>query len=453
MRDLNPAPRVFRPVLIVALALAAGTGLARAADDKKPAEEPRVPVAECLTVTGSMIARPKPDQPWQVIKEKGTLHTGDLIIGLHGARLETKKGGIRLGMLSDPDHTAPFPVLESAIILHDNPEADLDVTLDRGRIDVTNLKKDPARVRIRLRNHFWGLELAPGARVAAECYGRWPRGVPFRKQPRPGEEPTLDAVLLVLKGEAELRSALCEFDLTAPPGPALFQWDSVVGCDPAPTTLKELPRWADAEQVMTPEGKAVRAVMERFRAIMIDRGIGAALDQFIQSDDPLQRRAAVIAMAATDDLKRIGQALLESKHPDIWDNVILAMRHWIGRAPGQDQKLYQAIVANGRASAGEAEIMLQLLHTPGDDLLAVPELYEVLIEYLQHDKPMIRALAHWHLCRNVYDGRKIPFNPVGSKEELRKAYDAWKKLVPTGELPKKPKLEDVQPDKDKGEKP
>src|SRR5437763_12169061 len=118
--------------------------------------------------------------------------------------------------------------------------------------------------------------------------------------------------------------------------------------------------------------------MDRFRQLLVEKGIDAALDEFINSDDPNRRRAAVYAMGALDQLPRLGQALMGTKHEDVWDNAVIAMRHWIGRGPGQDQKLYHFLTDVREVPPGRAAIVLQLLHGFGEDETLRPELYEVL---------------------------------------------------------------------------
>jgi hypothetical protein len=83
---------------------------------------------------------------------------------------------------------------------------------------------------------------------------------------------------------------------------------------------------------------------------------------------------------------------------------------------------------------------MQLLFgfSPAD--LRRPETYEVLIDYLGHEKPGIRNLAAWHLVRLVPQGKSIPFKPDGTPAEAAKAQAAWKKLIPAGELPQAPKM-------------
>src|SRR6516165_9156444 len=93
----------------------------------------------------------------------------------------------------------PYPIIETAVILKEPGDVDMDAVLDRGRIEVTNTKSEGSgRVRLLVRDVPVQLELsAPGATAALELYSRWPRGVPFN--PDSKEAPAWECILIVLK--------------------------------------------------------------------------------------------------------------------------------------------------------------------------------------------------------------------------------------------------------------
>jgi hypothetical protein len=66
---------------------------------------------------------------------------------------------------------------------------------------------------------------------------------------------------------------------------------------------------------------------------------------------------------------------------------------------------------------------------------------------LNHRNIAIRELAHWHLVRLAPTGEDIPYDAAAAKAERDKAVAKWKKLIPTGQLPKEP--EEKKPGKDK----
>jgi hypothetical protein len=405
------------------------------------ADERGAIVATAHSEKGTLIRRASSaPTAWQIVAQNEKLHAGDLLVGLPGAQLVSRDGAVRLDFLADLDRLSPYPIRECAIKLRENPQVDLDVFLDRGRMDLVNQKnKGPAHVRVQVRNDTFELTLpAPGARVALELFGRWPRGVPFTKNPGSKHVPTANLLILALDGEAILKHEHHQLALKAPPGPALVEWDSVTGMDETPRRLAELPPWARARGEDTPEGKLRHAALLRFRQAAATKPIDTVLEQFLSSDSPVDRGLAVTAMAALDNLSRLGQALREAKHPDVWENGVEALRQWIGRCPGQDQLLYKRLIEVAHYKPIQAETVMQLLHSFGDSDLAEPETYQTLIDYLDHDALAIRGLAYWHLSRLVPEGKKFGYNPADPKEKREAAIQKWRQLIPRGHLPPRP---------------
>jgi len=428
-------PDARSPLALCSLAF---TLFALAAPAPARADDPPAAPARSTSDTGTMLARPAPGQPWRLVAQNEALPAGQLLVGGSRAVLESANGAVQLAFRTDLDRRSPYPMLETAVVLQDASGADLALTLDRGRIDLTNRKADgPARVRMTVRTLTGEFTLGAGARVAVEVYGRWPKGVPFTKDPKPGEGPALAAAVLALAGKVELQGPTKHFTLEAPPGPALLLVDDLAGYGGAPPRfLDKAPEWADAQNT-SDRAKKLLAAAGRFRQTAMAQSIDAALDALLNSDDEADREVGIILCGALDDLPRLGAALARTKHRDVWDTVVVVLRHWIGRAPGQDQRLYQGLVEKAGYKPAEAETVLQLLHSPfaADQ----PETYETLLAYLNHNKLAIRELAWWHLSRLVPKGPAVRYDPAAPAAERRKAHDAWKALIPSGSLPPAPK--------------
>jgi hypothetical protein len=448
MSERHHGPRP--PVLIWALGAAAlGASLltARLAAADEEADSKRAAVGKCISATGALVRREAMGKPWHVVEENETLHSGDLLLGMPGAKLESHDGAVQIVFWTDLTGTSPSPVVETAVVLHTQPGVDLDTTLDRGRIALVNHKKDgPAHVRLHVRQESWDMTLAtPGTAIALELFGRWPRGTRFTTKPGPKDVPTANLTFLVGKGEVMLKHDDIEHEMQAPPGPALIEWDSVSGMEQTPHRLDKLPAWAQRGVAEAPEVKERRLVRERIQKAVQTQSIDKVLDQLVNSDNPGERRFAVFAMAAMDDLLGLAKVMRETKHADVWDEGVLALRHWIGRCPGQDQKLYRAIIAVGKYPPIDAETVCQLLHSFSEDDLARPEAYEALLDYMDDDRLAIRGLAYWHLKRIVPAGQQFGYDPTGSKESRGAAIAKWKtlmkKLIQAGDLPPRDKKE------------
>jgi hypothetical protein len=435
-------PRRRHPILLsLAVVLLTAAPASRLSAQAPAAGRQPGTVGKLASPRGTLFYRETPQAEWQVLDPGTEIPAGGLLVGLPGAVVTSKNGAVALEFQTDFD--SPLPVLECALTLHVNPACDLDFTLERGRVDITN-RKDKGAAQVLLHSHgrTWQITLAePGASIAAEGYSVWPRGSRFVKEPGPKDVPHASMLFLVLNGQVELAFAGTTHRLTAPPGPALIQWDEEFGMDRGPQILKELPPWATrAGQHRSPEELAkYKAARERFIRVAADKGVGAALDELLHSDEPVERRVGVIAGGALDDLPRLAAFFQATKRADLLDTAVLVLRHWIGREPGQDQKLYHRLVEKRGFTPLQAESMLQLLHGFNEQELAQPETYELLIDYLTDSRLAIRALAYWNLVRLVPAGRDIAYDPTDDKEVLKRAQEEWRKLVPVGQMPPAPK--------------
>jgi hypothetical protein len=416
------------------------------------ADEPKAPPARQVVGKAArlsaLLAREGPGKPWQVIRPGGPVYSEDLIVAVPLGSLVAQHKGVRLQLLSDLARISPYPVLESAVVLHANPDFDLDFTLDRGRVDVSlpEKEKGPAKVRVRFHKQQWDLTLnEPGTRVALELYGRWPAGMPFHRPSadardgQPADEPTADLVLLVIRGTADLDTGTNQFALREPPGPAYFHWDSVGGADAHPTKLETVPGWARPGFTATPGVQATTNDLLKFAVLLgkLRQGqtIEDVLNEALTNESPTIRKIAVYGLGAVDDLPHLVDALTDAKHADVRNAAVSALRAWIGRGPGQDQKLFEVLVKDKKLTENQATIAMQLLHSFSRIQRRQAGTYATLIDYLSAEPPAIRQLAIWHLVRLAPQGAKFGYDPAAPEKERAKAVEEWKNLIPEGHLP------------------
>ncbi len=421
-----------------------------AADGVVPGPEPRAVVARCVSPDGALLSREPNGTDWKPVAKKVMVSSRDVLLALPGVQavVESEPPGVSLTLFGGWPRLSPSPVLASEVTLHDSRTYDLDFTLREGRVVLTNTKeKGTARVWVRLPGFAWQVTLAePGTRVGLEIYGRWPRGVRFSKEPRPGEQPTKVLVLLMLKGQAQLQTDSHTYVLSVPPGPGLLTWDSVAGEASGPQSMKELPAWADPHVLVPAEGKAVEEVVRLYQAKLEKTGSPEeALTELVEAaateKDKLRaaemREFAVLGYNALDALPRVAEALADPHSADLRDAAVLALRSWIGANAGRDQQLYHLLQDHLGYTDHQAEAVLDLLHSPFD--ADNPATYEALIHLMQHTKLAVRQLASWHLYRLAPAGRDILYDPAAPEDEREKAVKAWQALVPSGELPKEKK--------------
>lgn len=401
----------------------------------QPAPDSGEVVATATSATASFSQRAAGETLFSVLPQGAELKSGNLLVGLPGATLRTKNAAIDLTFRADFGGKSPLPILETAAILHDSPNADLTLTLDRGRIDMTNRKQTgSATVQIRFHDNEWKVVLEkPGSRVVVETIGRWAPGTPLYKADPPKEHaPATAVVLLILNGSAQVADGKVTLALSAPPGPAMVSWTST---DPTPLAamkLETVPAWASTAPV-DPAGQAVAAAIEKFREL---RAVSetVSIDRFVNSTDPVERRVGLIAAGAFDNLEQISRFVRAAADVESCEFAISVLRHWLGRGRGQDLALYQYL-REQRYSPADAETIVYLLHGLPPSDYDRPETYDVLIEYLLSNQAAIRNLAAWHLARLVPAGQSIVWKPNGTQEEFQPVRAAWKKLIPAGKLP------------------
>jgi hypothetical protein len=436
----------MRKGLCTAMAVALWIGWGGLTDSRSnQANEKSPTVGKLTSPEATLFARTKFGQPWWVVPAKGMVRAGDLLFGLPGATVESGKNTVRLTFRADLDHNSPYPILESAVVLHDSPDFDLDFKLDRGRVDVVNVKKEgAARVCIRFHDQKWEATLAePGARLALELYGRWPKGTHFTLEPGPKDVPAAELVLLVMQGHVEVKHGSAEHAMSAPPGPALLHWDNSGDSEEAPEKLDELPVWANKEESTSERAQLAKKLLEEFRKEVLKTSLHQAAERFSTSDDAMHRNLGLIVMGATDDGDALHKVLTETKYPDTWDRAVVVMRNLLGRGPGIEQRLYHRLVEIRKIPPEQARTILELSHSFGDEDLAHPEPFRMLVAYLGHDSFAIRGLANWHLVRLVPEGKPFAFNPLAPKDLRDKARAQWKKMIEgklaKGDLPFKTK--------------
>ena len=170
------------------------------------------------------------------------------------------------------------------------------------------------------------------------------------------------------------------------------------------------------------------------------KDVGAVAAQMLKTDDPLNRRVAVTAFGATDDLPNLLTALSDAQHPDARAQAILVLRSWMGRAPGQLKSLRLAMLKQ-KYTLPQMKETMHLLIGFDETERERPAVFEMLINLLDSKHVAVRELAHWHLVRLAPAGRDIAFDAGAAEADRQQGVERWRKLIPAGELPPRPKTE------------
>jgi hypothetical protein len=410
----------FRAVLPCA-ALFAALAVPAAAQDKSP--------ATCTQVAGVLLARS--GDSWKPIKTGEAAPAGVKLVSLFDSTLKSANGGVEARLVSDVAQRGPLPILEPAVVLHNDPSCDLALTALRGLIVLTNTKAKGAAT-IRLSSHGDALEVTlkePGARLALEIYGRHAPGPPHLENPK-DDEPVMHLFFINLVGEAFLRHGENGIGLHAPPGPAVLVWDSLLR-EPEVQRLETLPEYVllSKEKDKVPLKQACD-----WAAKLAGGSMAEVLKEGAASKTEVERHAAVTAMGALDDVPQLVSVLATSPYADTRDHACLVLRNWLGREAGQTARL-DAFMRKAGYTEPHAHTILDLLYGFTREQRREPATYGLLVDYLKHSQPAVRELAHWHLVRLAPAGKSINYDPTAAEAERQRGHDEWRALIPPGKLP------------------
>jgi hypothetical protein len=389
--------------------------------------------AHCTAVDGALIMADKAGS-WEAVAAKSDVATDRLLVAMFGAEIMSPDGAVQAKLIADVGQRGPFASFETRVRFHPAKDADLDISLERGIVVLSNKKKTgSAKVHLHVQGERFEVDLHDAkSRVGIEVHGRHMPGPPKLKAA--ADVPVVTMLLFALQGEAVVATKEHARRLQSPPGAALYLWDSV-------SRTSEVQRFEKLPDFAKPFDDKERKLFETMcgHAKELAGNPGKArkiLQAAVASADPLERRTAVVAMGALDDLPGLLDALGDSKHADVRDQAVLVARHWVGRDGGQSQRWHDLLTQQGYSTT-QAKNMLYLLNGIEEEKLRRPTTFDLLIQALNHGKTPMRQLSHWHLVRLVPGGNKIAYDAAAPEAQRLQAIAEWRRLVPEGELPKR----------------
>jgi hypothetical protein len=395
----------------------------------------------------------KPDASWSRVQANDNVWTSDELVSLPGYASEIRlNSGVGLLLRGNvPEFSVPgtkmFYMLDSAVVLN-KPEkgVDADVSLKRGRLFVTNRKgAGPAVVRLRFAQEVWELILEePDTEVGLDLFRDYTVNINYRAD----EDSFTELYLCVLAGKASLQVDTYHFsNLSAPPGPSLYNWNNFTGSPQSPTRLPQIPAiWGkmppdqEGSQAMTVALKGLSARTEGTTPLVV------ALQEGRNKNDFPSRALSIYSLGALDEVKELIEILGDEDPAHARDRLtaIYVLRLWISRDGKQGRRLYDDKTTSGllledkKYDSKEAEKIYVLLHDfPPQE--RQPELFELLANYLEHRKVAIAELA-WHHLRGLAFGEKLPaFNAADPAEQRELVANEIKRMVSEGKLPPSPR--------------
>jgi hypothetical protein len=154
------------------------------------------------------------------------------------------------------------------------------------------------------------------------------------------------------------------------------------------------------------------------------------LPQALNSNEPPRRKLAVRGFGALDVLPCLVDALTDKNRPDVRQDAIETLMHWIAAGRDNEYRLFEAL--RDRYTPIESEKIVTLLHGPPGKGRFLPQTYEALIDLLTSPRLPIRELAAWQLFQLVPAAREVRWDPQASPQRIQAQ---WRKLVPRGTIP------------------
>jgi hypothetical protein len=399
-----------------------------------------------------LVYRPRGEPIWKRLSPNTPVFTSDALVSLPGYASEVITGtGVRLDLWGTHPKFTPAGIppndffYESAVVLHANRNFDLELTLIRGRIFLSNAKdKGSARVRLRFQKEIWDITLTdPDSEVAVDYYTHYPLNIDWKR-----DEPRAVAALCVIKGHAGLRVEYEEFPSMEIPGPAFVFWDSYGKGLKPPQHLdrpyadftKDIPASKDSNDLR----EALDAISKRMGE---KKAVGIALKEIVEDGPVLQRLHCIECLGAIDAVPTLLDILDGKDDARARDRreVLFALHRWACRGLDFSKQLFDlsdrksGILLDKKYSPSEAEIVLTLLHDFDDVKKREPETFDTLADYLTNSRMAIRELGNWHLLLLSQGAKSIPeFNAAWDQDKRSRVADDWKAMIKAGQLPPPP---------------
>lgn len=426
-----PAPTATMPA---ATAPTPTTPTPTAPAPTKPADsEPAKPVAPPRpavpnVAVGQYVSDPAKDglvfcrtleQKWILERPQARLLTGEPILALPGSRadflLANKMKLILHGTM--PGAMSINYFFETLATVHFNETVDLDISLERGRLQLTGKPDGIAAVKLRFHEHSWDLRLlTPDTEIGIEVTGRVPPGT--------GEWiPHSRLAIFVMRGEITAKRGEGEERIGAR---KVLVWDSVhsEGGPGLTVPQSEPPAWLTRRPAYPAEVRdALAAFQRRLNDKLAAQGqdlawMAVAADEAIsQSRRPWEQYLAVFVLAALDQLGPVIETVDHPDNPYLRRAAIDALLHFLGRQPGQGAAVSQALIERGYAPA-DREIFLKLVRRiDKPDRAAI----EQLLEWLNHPRLAIRELAFLNLVTLLPTDRLVGYDPAAPTDQRERA--------------------------------
>jgi hypothetical protein len=394
---------------------------------KQPSDaQIRVGVHSSQSTRDSLLFRRAGAEEFRLVRPGLAIQTNEQLLTLPGYRSEfLLDNQMRIELVGNLPLTTPNYHLEALATLHGSAEADLDLTLLRGRAVITNKPGGNALVRLRFVDQVWDVRLLqPKSEIGIEIASRIP----------PGEaswSPHYRFNLYTRGGDVDIKRGLVTYRIQ---GSKLVPWDNSGAAPPdAQIPQPEAPNWMTRK---TPLPDDVRAALVRYATRLGDKlkmggsyvnWIKVACQESLEESKPWERALGVFCLGSVDHIEALIKELDSEPRAEIRVRALDALNHWIGREPDQDKPLRTALEKRGFSSP-DAEMFLRVLK----GFKAVDRsVIEMLVANLSSQRLSIRELSYFslHVVLQLQADKLAGFDPAGPIESREAAVRAIRARV------------------------
>ena len=247
--------------------------------------------------------------------------------------------------------------------------------------------------------------------------------VPYSRTPAVSEE-EMEVALLVFKGEVSLQAGNQE-NLLHPN--TIVMWDSSLGRKQG--VLPKLPEWYLTKNLPAPaSAREANHALENLSRISTTKTMDVALGESLHGNDVAAGVLAIRCFAALNEISALVNALNDDKRSEVRAAAVEGLRHDMAFNPGIGSEL-DRIAKQKNFSAKLVVTIHQLLLGFADKQWAEPVVRTTMVEYLLHDKLLIRQLAYSLLLRRFPEGLRIGYDAGADVRKREHACEEWKALV------------------------
>jgi hypothetical protein len=428
--------------------------------DKVPKVSPPLPgndvIGELETKEAIVLTRAPEAADWvRIDPAKAAVRASLPILALPGFKADVKLAAVRVHLWGNvPEQIAmPQMVMQSRVEFHPPPPGfDADITVVRGRVYLSALKPEGARVRLRLADEVWDLALPKNTvDVLVQVHSSFTPGA------RLGDKPRTEVTLAVVAGPAQVQAPLRFKTFDSIETGQHIVWDSYTArlSEKKPTPPELFPPrdpglppdFKNALQKVLADATNSLTSPESVR-IMLKERLTRPLPDLKGLPGPLQAIAiafptqfAVYSVAAIMDgpteaevMKDLIDTLGDSTRPYARQATVMALSAWVGQAAGNTERLINGMVAKGWRD-DDSELVARLLRGYASFDQGDPKAVDDLVGYLNHPQIAVReaALGNLFAFFDIDAAQVLELridvarrNEAGSERAYEKFLNAWK---------------------------